>query len=63
MKKELWVIDGVFVMEPFLGGQVLGELGNGFEIPSDATVIALTQEEFDQMVEDFNHEHGHYPDQ
>ena len=49
MKKEVWVIDGGFVMEPFLGGQLLGELGNDYEIPAGVEVISYTQEQFDQM--------------
>lgn len=63
MKRQIWVIGDSFVMEPFLGGQLLGELGDGFQIPSDAQVVAFTQAEFDQMCEDFFQEHGHYPDQ
>jgi hypothetical protein len=50
-------------MEPFLGGQLLGELGNDYEMPVGIEVIAYTQEQFDQMCEDFYEENGHYPDQ
>jgi hypothetical protein len=50
-------------MEPFLGGQLLGELGNYYEMPTGVEVIAYTQEQFDQMCEEFYEEHGYYPDQ
>ncbi len=50
-------------MEPFLGGQLLGELGNYYDMPTGVEVIAYTQEQFDQMCEEFYEEHGHYPDQ
>lgn len=63
VKKQVWLIDGGFVMEPFLGGQLLGELGNYYDMPTGVEVIAYTQEQFDQMCEEFYEEHGHYPDQ
>ena len=63
MKKQVWLIDGSFVMEPFLGGQLLGELGNDYKMPLGVEVIPYTQEQFDQMCEEFYKEHGHYPDQ
>ena len=63
MKKQVWLIDVGFVMEPFLGGQLLGELGKDYEIPADVEVIAYTRAQFDQMCEAFFSEHGHYPDQ
>ena len=63
MKKQVWLIDVGFVMEPFLGGQLLGELGKDYEIPADVEVIAYTRAQFDQMCEEFFSEHGHYPDQ
>ena len=63
MKKKVWLIDAGFVMEPFLGGQLLGELGNDYEIPADVEVVSYTQAQFDQMCEEFYSEHGHYPDQ
>jgi hypothetical protein len=33
-------------MEPFLGRQLLGELGNDYEMPTGVEVIAYTQEQF-----------------
>jgi hypothetical protein len=63
MKKQVWLIDDGFVMEPFLGGQLLGELGNDYKMPHGVEVIAYTQMQFDQMCEEFYKEHGHYPDQ
>jgi len=63
MKNQVWLIDGCFVMESFLGGQLLGELGNDYELPLGVEVIAYSQEEIDQMCEEFYKEHGHYPDQ
>ena len=63
VKNQVWLIDGGFVMEPFLGGQLLGELGNYYDMPTGVEVIAYTQEQFDQMCEEFYEEHGHYPNQ
>jgi len=62
MKKQVWVIDGGFVMEPFLGGKLLGEIGRDYEIPGDVEVISYSQKEFDEMVEAFYKENGYYPD-
>jgi cupin superfamily acireductone dioxygenase involved in methionine salvage len=42
---------------------LLCELGNGYAIPADADVIAYTQEQFNEMCEEFYKEHGHYPDE
>ena len=63
MKVKVWLIDDSFVMEPFLGGQLLGEVGGDYAIPRDVEVICYTQEQYDQMAEEFYKEHGHYPDQ
>ena len=63
MGNQVWLIDGSFVMEPFLGGQLLGEIGNGFEIPKNVEVFRYTQQELDKLMEEFFEEHGHYPDQ
>jgi hypothetical protein len=58
--KTLWVVDSVFVMEPLLGGQLLGELP-GFDA-AGYQFVHYSQEEFDQMAEAFKAEFGHYPD-
>ena len=63
MNKQVWLIDDCFVMEPFLGGQLLGELGSDYQIPIGVEVIAYTQQKFNEMCEEFYKEHGHYPDQ
>ena len=63
MKKQVWLIGGGFVMEPFLGGQLLGEIGITYKIPDDVEIIQYTQEQFDQMCEDFYKKNGYYPDQ
>jgi hypothetical protein len=57
---DYWLIDA-FVSEPHLGGKQLGELP-GFEIPQGARVLRMTQEEFDNLMEDFYMREGHYPD-
>jgi hypothetical protein len=44
MCKQVWLIDDYFVMEPFLGGQLLGELGIYYQIPIGVEVITHTQE-------------------
>jgi hypothetical protein len=63
MSKKVWLIDNAFIMEPFLGGQLLGELGKDYKFPADLEVISFTQEQFNQMCEEFYEEFGHYPDQ
>jgi hypothetical protein len=60
-KPTLWVIEGAFVIEPYLGGMQLGELST-FDV-AGYELVHYTQVEFDQMCEDFFAEHGHYPDQ
>ncbi len=50
-------------MESFLGGQLFGELGIDYQMPIGVEVIAYTQEQFDEMCEEFYKDHGHYPDQ
>jgi len=62
VKKQVWVIDGGFVMEPYLGGKLLCEITGDCEIPSDVEVISYSQKEFDEMVEVFYKENGYYPD-
>lgn len=59
-KDVVWIIDGFFVSEPFLGGIQLGELPE-YDI-SGKKVIHFTQEEYDDMAERYKEEHGHYPD-
>lgn len=57
-KPTLWVIDGAFVTEPYLGGMKLGELSSvdvaGYDL------VHYTQVELHKMCEDFFAEHRHY---
>lgn len=57
---DYWVI-GHFVCEPTVGGIQLGELPD-FKIPQDARVLRMTQEELDNLMDDFYMRNGHYPD-
>lgn len=58
---DYWVIAESWVFEPDLGGKQLGEFGD-FTIPDHAKVLHITQDQFDLMVNDFEDEHGYYPD-
>jgi hypothetical protein len=57
---SLWVIDKQFVMEPWVGGMVLGQLP-GYDTKG-ARLVPLTQMEFDELMEQYRREHGYYPD-
>jgi hypothetical protein len=58
---DYWLISESWVFEPDLGGKQLGEFGQ-FKIPENAKVLYITQEQFDMIVNDFEDEHGYYPD-
>jgi hypothetical protein len=58
---DYWVIAESRVFEPDHGGKQLGEFGQ-FKIPENAKVLYITQEQLDMMVNDFEDEHGYYPD-
>jgi septum formation inhibitor-activating ATPase MinD len=57
----VWVIEEKFVMEAYLGGKLLGEIWmlgmNQYNV-----VNRISQDEFDKMMEEYNDEHGYYPD-
>ena len=60
---DYWVIAESWVFEPDLGGKQLGEIGYGdFKVPDNAKVLHITQEQFNLMINDFEDEHGYYPD-
>jgi hypothetical protein len=60
---DYWVIAASWVLEPDLGGKQLGEIGYGdFKVRDNAKVLHITQEQFNIMVNDFEDEHGYYPD-
>ncbi len=61
--KKVWLIEKCFVMEPFLGGRLLGELDNGFKIPKDVEIISYTQDQFNELMEAFHKKYGYYPDE
>lgn len=60
-KVDVWLVDDAYVMEPDLGGKLLGEVKqldmNQFQI-----VRRLNQGEFDALMEDHRDEDGGYPD-
>jgi hypothetical protein len=58
---DYWVIAETWVFEADLGGKQLGEIGQ-FKFPENAKVLHITQEQFNMMVNDFEDEHGYYPD-
>jgi hypothetical protein len=57
--RVLWIIQGAFVTEPWLGGFVLGELPE-YDV-TDCKLVHYTQAEIDKMMEDYREEHGEYP--
>jgi hypothetical protein len=61
--KKVWLIEKCFVMEPFLGGRLLGELDNGFKIPKNVEIISYSQDQFNELMEAFHKKNGHYPDE
>ncbi len=58
---DYWIVDGAFVTEPYVGGQQLGELPS-YELPEGAATLEMTQEEFDELMDDFFMREGYYPD-
>jgi hypothetical protein len=60
-RKSVWIVGGSFIVEPYLGGQQLAEVGHMDLTGYDVTHVS--QEEFDAMLQEFFEEHGHYPDQ
>ena len=58
---QVWLIDDAFVMEPYLGGMLLGEVGS-LDMERFVVVCKMTQEEFDCLMEKYAEENGDYPD-
>jgi hypothetical protein len=60
VKNDVWIV-GDFVCEAGLGGMLLGEVDQ-LDMRAYNVVQELSQEEFDELMEGFQEEHGYYPD-
>jgi hypothetical protein len=60
-REKVWIIDERFVSEPFLGGMQLGELPE-FDLSGYEITARITQEQFDQLMEEYFEQEGYYPD-
>jgi hypothetical protein len=60
-KRDVWVVADVFVCEASLGGQQIGEI-SALDMNQYNVTARFTQAEFDEMLEQFMDEEGHYPD-
>ena len=57
---DYWVVEDVFVMEPYLGSLMLGEIPK-FKL-ADKKILRITQIEFDALINKVFEETGAYPD-
>ncbi len=57
---DLWLVDGAFVAEPWLGGLMLGQFPN-YDL-TGKKVLRLTQQEFDDLMNAFQNENGYFPE-
>jgi len=60
-KKKVWVIEDNFMCEAGLGGTQIGEMQT-LDMKRYQVVQRFTQAEFDEMVNEYFEEKGHYPD-
>jgi hypothetical protein len=60
-KTDVWVIAERFVCEAGLGGMQIGE-ARSLDMNQYNVVARFSQAEFDEMMNEFNGEEGHYPD-
>ena len=61
-KPDVWVIGESFVTEPGLGGMQIGEVSQ-LDMNQFNVIQRITQDEYDDMMERFAEENGHYPDE
>ena len=59
-KKDVWVIDGLFVTEPEIGGMMLGQI-ESLDMAQFNIVCKLSQSECDELLQEYYEEHGSYP--
>lgn len=55
------IVAGAFVVEPCIGGMLLGELPR-YQLREGAKVFEMTQAEFDDLMSEFYEREGYYPD-
>jgi hypothetical protein len=58
---EVWIIADYFVIEPYVGGHVLGHLPD-FDVKLFKVARRLTQEQFDAECVAYHDREGHWPD-
>ena len=60
-KKDVWIVEGEFLCEARVGGSQIGEV-YCLETGQFNVVAEYSQDECDDMIEEYWEEHGHYPD-
>jgi hypothetical protein len=61
VKSEVWVIGKSFVMEPYLGGMQIGEVGK-LDMNQYVVVKQMTQAALDKRMMKYYEKHGEFPD-
>lgn len=61
-KWECWIIGESFVTEPEFNGTQIGEVSE-LDLRQFEIVNKVTQEGYDDWLEEYFEEHGHYPDE
>lgn len=59
--QDVWVIGDDFVIEPYLGGMMLGEIIQ-VDMNQYNVIKRISQEKLDELMETFFEEEGYYPD-
>jgi hypothetical protein len=59
--KPVWVIEDAFIVEPYVGGMLLGELSK-FDLTGYKTVRRLSQKEIDKKFSDYYRKYGYWPE-
>ena len=73
MDYDYWLIDEIFLVEPFIGGKQIAEIKQGSKIAIDSygkkinldekKIRRVSQSHFDAEMEAFFLKNDHYPDQ
>jgi hypothetical protein len=61
VRERVWLIDNIFVTEPYLGGKLIGET-QYLDMTEYNIIEKFSQEEFDKMMYSFKEENGYFPD-
>jgi hypothetical protein len=60
-KWECWIVGDSFVIEPYIGGNQIGEVGE-LDLRQFEVTKTISQESFDAWLDEYFEEHGDYPD-